>query len=553
VAKTARKKKKDQPKNKTVQKDPVKVFQRARELSVEFPFFWSATRKRRVQKMLRKENKKTLGQFLQERSEILGNLHQSKSLTEQELESRLLEETLRGRLPAKYYNKLVALFQEYIEACESEKEGLSSDNTSNVEIEEDDGADDDRVKSKAEQRRIKMFFSNIQAITQTHVHLVASELTDFFYVNVSDDGESTDHEDIVSSDIRVQKSQKDWNDAKDQFVASFMSIQAMLSDEHSKKAEKAGAEESDANSEQDTGDDDEEESLVDESEESVLSTFQDASEEGVLSAAASKEVKYKSNQRFKPRFYTVFEALSIGDWANSQHGGKSPPECTVQGTPLEAGSFPSAPPLDRLVFIDNLPIDITENGLMDAYSRCGDIEALQVFHRRPDLDPGRRSDDSKKKIRNPSSSRQKWQKPKTPLYAMVLYRDSAGANKAVTDPLRIFGMVLDKHLIRSYRASDMTKLYLEDIGSTHDVSSIEYQLSQLLHPELYVCLDIGRRQRRSAGTSSCEIKFPTFEAAYWSYLKLSAELELLKEEGCALHWMETPRDAVLYWTRHLNF
>ena len=136
---------------------------------------------------------------------------------------------------------------------------------------------------------------------------------------------------------------------------------------------------------------------------------------------------------------------------------------------------------------------------------------------------------------------------------MILYRDAAGATKAVADPLRIFGMVLDKHLTRSFRPSDMTKLYLKDISATHDVTSIEYQLSQLLPPEFYVCLDVGRRQERIFGPSTCEIKFPNFEAAYWSYLKLSTELELLKDDGCALHWAETPRDAMMYWTRKLNF
>jgi hypothetical protein len=101
----------------------------------------------------------------------------------------------------------------------------------------------------------------------------------------------------------------------------------------------------------------------------------------------------------------------------------------------------------------------------------------------------------------------------------------------------------------------MTTLYLEDISATQDVTSVEYQLSQLLHPELYVCLDIGKRQRyRKNRPVSCSIKFPNFEAAYWSYLKLSAELDLLKEEDtCGLHWMATPQDAMLYWTRYLNF
>ena len=143
---------------------------------------------------------------------------------------------------------------------------------------------------------------------------------------------------------------------------------------------------------------------------------------------------------------------------------------------------------------------------------------------------------------------------------MILYKESEGAAKAVADPLKIFGMVLDKHLIRSHRASDMTTLYLEDVDPAHDITSIEYDLSRILHPNLYVCLDVSahRRRRRKLGPPeplSGAIQFPSFEAAYWAYQKLYLDLEYLqhKDSACALHWMETPADAMLYWTRKLNF
>mmetsp|Transcript_14891 Transcript_14891/g.34467 ORF Transcript_14891/g.34467 Transcript_14891/m.34467 type:complete len:269 (-) Transcript_14891:256-1062(-) len=238
-------------------------------------------------------------------------------------------------------------------------------------------------------------------------------------------------------------------------------------------------------------------------------------------------------------------------------------------------SFPLDPPVERLVVVDNLPIDINERRLREAYGRCGAIEAVQIFHSRPDLDPGRRSTDSTKKIRSPSSStrRQKWSRPRTPLYGMVLYKDAKSARSAACDPLRIFGMVLDHHLMRSHRASDMTTLYLEDVPSSlHSVSSMEFELSRLLRPaDLYLCLDdSGHKHLRKKGGGkkshplSYTIKFPSFEAAYWSYWKLSLELQMLHEEseassshaavsGPALHWMETPKDAQLYWTRKLNF
>merc|ERR1712166_1192039 len=293
----------------------------------------------------------------------------------------------------------------------------------------------------------------------------------------------------------------------------------------------------------------------------------------------------------------------------------------------------------------------TKERLQQAYERCGVIDSIQIFNFKPELDPTRgkikTADTNTKKIRTASNTslKQKWSRPRTPLYAFILFTDTIGASKAISDPLRIFGMVIDSHLIRSHRACDMKTLYLEDVsdvsasnvvnntiahtppstttvtssstddngnddsstvlsggGNVHkvngngnnDLSTIEYELGQLLHPiNLYVCLDDsghnklrrrsttqnnknGRPKKRPQPPTSYKIKFPNFQAAYTSYWKLKLELHLLQEKQqqqqdidnnpnhnsnhnhtmtptTQLHWMETPRDAELYWTRKLNF
>jgi hypothetical protein len=269
----------------------------------------------------------------------------------------------------------------------------------------------------------------------------------------------------------------------------------------------------------------------------------------------------------RPRKYIKYEAMAVGNWSSTElNGTKSQTYPEISYSESIFGSedaFPTDAPTDRLVVLDNLPIDMTANRLLDAYGRCGPIAGLKIFRQRPELDPGRKSTDSKKKIRSPSSTRRKkWERPRSPVYAVILYEEVEGATKALADPLRIFGMVLDKHLIRSHRPRSITTLFLEDIPSTHhDVASIEYELSQVLHPDLYVCLDTRdgvdwTRSSRSAAVDplNCVIQFPCFEAVYWAYWKLSLELELLREdENCSLQWMETPKDAMLYWTRQLNF
>merc|ERR1712238_234351 len=138
--------------------------------------------------------------------------------------------------------------------------------------------------------------------------------------------------------------------------------------------------------------------------------------------------------------------------------------------------------------------------------------------------------------------------------------------------------------------------YLEDVLPTssfgYDVTTIEYKIRQLLEPyHLYVCLEDGNGRnshsqnkgmtaknhynvnKRQQKPLSYKIKFPNFQATYLSYWKLKMEFELSQEndnndkdknnDGIIssstastiplLHWMATPNDADLFWTRKLNF
>jgi hypothetical protein len=94
----------------------------------------------------------------------------------------------------------------------------------------------------------------------------------------------------------------------------------------------------------------------------------------------------------------------------------------VEGTPLEDACFASSAPNNWLVFIDDRLIEYRRTGkcwrfilLVETLNLC-----KEVFHQCADLDPSRHSDDFRKKIRSPSSSGQKCQRPQMPLYAMRL-------------------------------------------------------------------------------------------------------------------------------------
>jgi hypothetical protein len=438
--------------------------------------------------------------------------------------------------------------------------------------------------------------SNLRkALPQGRIHWIGKDVADFFYVTTPDEVDPKAEQDAIDSDPVLGHSDANWKEVRDQYVQSFRNIQILfleLEREQERQRKLLEGSSSSLSSPSALGETD---GFLDpnddpSSERSVLKTFD------TVAALSRMDAKQSTTQRVKPRTYIPLEAMAIGDsWKNSSgpamdnliesqaNESSDTNNSITDGAPSTVFSnetFPLHPPIDRLVVIDNLPIDVTEFRLREAYGRCGDIDAIEIFHSRPDLDPGRRATDSAKKIRSASSSsrRQKWSRPRTPLYAMILYKDEAGAKKASCDPLRLFGMVLDQHLLRSHRASDMATLYLEDVpSSVHTVSSLEFELSRLLQPsDLYVCLDdhhhlnlrtkvggVGKKKKKQQNNQllSYTIRFPSFEAAYWSYWKLSLELQLMGKTnppspyhlGPALHWMETPRDSHLYWTRKLNF
>ncbi|KAL3928642.1 MAG: hypothetical protein SGBAC_012561 [Bacillariaceae sp.] len=527
-------------------KSHVDLLQEVRQAAVEFPILWSVTRRRKMN--VQNQERRQDGQpypwkrYLAERSERLATIHNAKSKQERETEARQLAEHLYDSMPDSKYERLMAVLQDHAKACEQEK--TLPPPTSNTD-------------SSNRLKRIQVLYNRIRGPLQRNIHLVAADLGDYLYVTVEDDGTSS-RGDIVS-DPRICEHSKAFEATLDNFVDSFAIIHEFLWKENQSNKRKLHDEDAAKSKKQHS--DEVKIEAKDDSEEAVLESFQDVMSSGT-EAAASKSKKKKAAAKRKPRTYVLFEAINLLQENEFQVSSSTSP-ILPSSTP-GLSDFPSKAPTERLVIVDNLPIDVNENMLMDTYSRCGPIESIAVFNKKPHLDPGRRSVDSKKKIRNPSSQRERWIRPRTPLYAMILFADAKSAQTAASDPLRIFGMVLDRHLIRSYGTKDLTKLYLEDIAGKHDIAAIEYELSQILHPELYVCLDIDgdqranisryRHKRKHDTRGNCIIQFQDFEAAYWSYLRLTEKLNLLKnDEECALQWIDTPKDAMLYWTRKLNF
>lgn len=205
------------------------------------------------------------------------------------------------------------------------------------------------------------------------------------------------------------------------------------------------------------------------------------------------------------------------------------------------------PNLSRMVFLDNLPIDITEERLETLYSRCGAVNSVQIFQRRPELNPGPLSPAifAKKRKQQVNKNYQKanFVRTKSPVYGLVDFADSEGFRRATDESLRLFGMIIDYHDVRSIPATEVKTLFLEDFSAKIRCKELERTYGPLLHDDWIICLQPG--QSRLAKLQSAEFVFPSFTDAYRAYQTLLAA----SSNKAKIQWMRTQADAEDWWTR----
>lgn len=238
---------------------------------------------------------------------------------------------------------------------------------------------------------------------------------------------------------------------------------------------------------------------------------------------------------------------------------------------------------DRIVFLSNLPIDTSEDEIDSVYSRCGQLESIQLFNLRPDLDPGPLSTiQMKERLRMKKMMRKKntyaaQGRPRTPVYAMLRFQTDAGYQMATSQELCIFGCVIRRHPVLSIKSHDVTTLYLEHIPP-HLVSvDVENRLGELLYPhKLSLMLDgtqelgldgciknIDAYYQEYSRPSSCQIRFADYRAAAQAYhwireggkkiFKRSSNSVDEINGNLEVHWFQTPSNSMDYWTRDVSF
>jgi hypothetical protein len=356
---------------------------------------------------------------------------------------------------------------------------------------------------------LKTVGRSIERRAPTHYHIIAAEVADFFYLN---DGLNYN---VVDQDEVVKKSQETWDAFKSEFVDSLMSLQDELLDSVARHPEALLSDFTPL-------DYDEEEALVVAKEMEVPTTTPD-----VLSSTT------KVDRRFRKPRHATFEAVVLEE--DTSMFFKDISELAR-----------------RTVFLDNLPIDVTKDEIHELYARCGAVEEIQIYNQRPDLDPGplsaaKTQELRKKQLESNKGSFRNWRRPRSPVYGQVTFVDDKGSQKALVDSLRVFGMVIRRHPVRSIRATDMSRLYLENMPEGFTTMDAEYMLNNEFHPSFLLCLDAGQNNRAVVG--SCEVRFPSFELAYTSFRKLQSMDAISNDADISFQWLKTPNDANMWWTR----
>lgn len=239
----------------------------------------------------------------------------------------------------------------------------------------------------------------------------------------------------------------------------------------------------------------------------------------------------------------------------------------------DSHSIPNIPNANRTIMIDNLPIDISNEELETLYSRCGPIRSIHIFNIRPHLDPGKLS---KKKLMErrrgnrlsgaAAASMQGKGRVRTPVYAIIEFETDEGYSTATKDVLRIFGMIIRRHAVRSVpvgRNADEVigrynlenddgmptmRLYIEYLPPGLRSIDLEAIISDALKPYVELIPAVGNHHLKKA--QGCLIQFPTFESAFVSYHILKG-VDFGSEE-CTVNWMKTPGKALQFWTRNIG-
>lgn len=536
-------------------------------------------------------------------------------------EAEDLLEVLTLSLPSPHFDKLMARLSGF---ARLESDGVGSwvakgDVSGGWSIEDDNSSylsplpelpqSKEAARADYKKRGITGLGELLRDCSLTHSHLVAVALADFFYVDVGAMVKATDPSvvgpekaaaHVIGKHRQLHTSKKRYDKARDEFVSRLMELQhEFASWEYPAKAANEISEKSAIEMTQrhaiasSVGDDDDVSSDLSVSEflkaqepysaesrlrqrEEVKGTLTELRRVGLQNVEAETS-KMKGRGRPKTGIHLKFTAIRIEE------------NCALSLVASESHALTAeekATSENRLVFLNNLPIDITEEEIDEIYSRCGQLDSIELFNLRPDLDPGPISNKQIRELRRNKKLRNKntfkngeslHHRPRTPVYGILRFKTDEGYQVATSQDLCIFGCVIRRHPVLSIRPTDMDTLYLEHIPSNLHSIDLENMLAQLLLPRhIHIMLDgwkgVGLNVSRSnlngdhqeySKPSGCQVKFPDFRTAFHAYhwikdgMITDENIRNLKsdatKEALQVHWFRTPSNSMDYWTRDLGF
>lgn len=613
---------------------------KAREVSLSNPIFWSEKSMRDSGYSFNRNPSQDNDRWevkerekkLQEYQQKIAKQHSHKSDVELQSEAEDLLEVLMSCLPPPHFHRLMVTLEGFTQledpSSTSQNKSEEGQNDANSWYIDDD--ESSPLPSLPESRaahddwkkhRIPILPKFLSNCSVSHSHLVAVDLGRYFYTDLSnkpevrkkDNGEDNG---IITPDERkdaerkeaaraIQKQRKlqsteiRYIKTQGEFIEKMMQLQhqfayweqAPAAGEQAAAAKEVyhGSALDEGNSSEDvdvTSDlmvaEFEKAPLKKEQQEQLAETLMELRRMGLRS---DDDVEQKrSRGRPKKDAHLKFTAIRMEE---KDESSASDTESSSQTTTIaEAESE------ERVIFINNLPIDTTVEEIDQIYSRCGPLESIQLFNLRPDLDPGPLSKKQlqerrrKNKLRNKnlfqSYSEFQRQRPRTPVYGMLRFKSAEGYRVATSPELCIFGAVIRRHPVLSIKHQDITTLYLEQIPTNLFSMDVEYKLAQLLHPQkVHIMLDgmkgVGKNGSGSGDSvngdyqeyskpSSCEVKFDDFHTASQVYQwireggdgddevkKTGNSVTFMGGEDCQVQWFRTPENSMGYWTRELNF
>lgn len=568
--------------NRKKREEVVSTLMSAREMSLESPLLWSNNQRKRVKR-----------QAVEEKWEVKRReKHYGKNPQQLKEEAEIMASILSFRLPVDVHDELLRLFKVYADNVKEtitkqkdiEMQGngteLHNDPTQPVNVDDKVFTD---IESKDSPKRhveiMKMLFPNLKRRAGFHMHLVAMELAEFFYVDMPEQTRS-EVESMASpetmqglpyfpigrSDVRISEAWNKWNSLRDDVANAFLSSQHMYVRVHSalKKGEANIKGKKDKNDNKHPSEQEIDDVMTQYSNEAHARAEDVVEQVDKMGTTENDEVAVKNHlqndrvRRVSKRNNLRFDCIML----NENFGPYSGTDTSLLADLGSVGAYTMGaisedkadipPETKKIIFIENLPIDVTKEELLHLYSRCGSIESLEIHNLRPELDPGEltlKKIAERKKRRRMSGMKGANQKLKsrTPVYAIIKFKDEDGYKKATIDMLRIFGMVIRRHLVKSIPARNIHTLYIENISCGLRALDFEQKFNELLQPDMYISLSMG--QRVTAEATSCEISFPSFEVAHYAHQKL--QTIDIDDDKFLINWIRTPHDAMDYWTRDI--